>query len=72
MATLPSPADPHWLIKTVTSRWPRTAPAAVLMSAAFIANGLTPVLVGRAIDDAIATGNPRRLALWVGALLATF
>ncbi|WP_336884569.1 hypothetical protein [Corynebacterium pilosum] len=72
MSVLPAPEDPRWLIKTVTSRWQRTLPAAVLMSTTFVTNGLTPVIVGQAIDDAIAHGDFSRLWVWVGVLAVTF
>lgn len=71
MHRLPSPDDPRWLLKTVFTRRELTIPAAALMSIGFIANGLTPVIVGRAIDDAIATTDARRLLLWVGVLTVT-
>lgn len=72
MSALPSPDDPRWLIKTVTSRWRKSVPAAILMALSFVCNGLTPVIVGQAIDGAIAPGDPNRLVLWIGILLATF
>ncbi|MHA2788925.1 ABC transporter transmembrane domain-containing protein [Corynebacterium sp. S7] len=72
MSNLPAPDDPRWLIKTVTSRWRSTVPAAILMATAFVCNGLTPVIVGRAIDDAIASGALDRLIMWIGVLVATY
>ncbi|SER52252.1 ABC transporter transmembrane domain-containing protein [Corynebacterium cystitidis] len=66
------PEDPRWLIKTVTSRWQRTLPAAVLMSITFVTNGLTPVIVGHAIDGSIASDSLSRLWFWIGVLAATF
>lgn len=72
MSVLPAPEDPRWLIKTVTSRWQRTLPAAILMSTTFVTNGLTPVIVGQAIDDAIARGDFSRLWVWIGVLAVTF
>ena len=72
MSSLPAPDDKRWLIKTVLLRKRRTMPAAVLMSLGFVTNGLTPVLVGRAIDDAIARGSLGHLGLWLMALAASF
>lgn len=72
MAALPQASDPRWLIKTLFSRKERTIPAAILMSITFICNGLSPVIVGQAIDRAIATGSLSTLWLWVVILLTTF
>ncbi|MDR7329288.1 ABC transporter transmembrane domain-containing protein [Corynebacterium guangdongense] len=72
MSRLPSPDDPRWLLKTVFSRWRWTGPAAVLMTVGFLMNGLTPVIIGRAIDEAIAPGDGQRLLLWMGVLVGTF
>ncbi|RNE49099.1 ABC transporter transmembrane domain-containing protein [Corynebacterium alimapuense] len=72
MTRLPAADDPRWLLRTVFSRWKHTSSAAVLMAVAFLCNGLTPLIIGVAIDDAITPGDPRRLALWVGVLLAVF
>lgn len=72
MTTLPAPNDPRWLLKTVLSRKNWTIPAGILMAVTFVANGLTPVIVGRAIDSAIATSNLRSLWLWVAVLAVVF
>ena len=72
MAALPQASDPRWLIKTIFSRKERTIPAAILMSIGFVCNGLSPVIVGQAIDRAIAQGSLSTLWLWVVFLLATF
>lgn len=42
------------------------------MSISFLTNGLSPVIIGQAIDDAIAVANPQRLALWIAVLAGTF
>lgn len=42
------------------------------MSLSFLSNGLSPVIIGQAIDDAIARMDPRRLAMWIGVLAGTF
>lgn len=72
MPTLPAPDDPRWLLKTVFSRRSWTIPAAVLMSISFLCNGVTPVIVGRAIDDAIARGEVSSLVKWLLILVAVF
>lgn len=72
MSRLPAPADPRWLLKTVFSRRRSTIPAAGMMSLSFLCNGLSPVIIGRAIDGAIATGDARQLGLWLGVLVVVF
>lgn len=72
MDLLPAPDDKRWLIKTVFSRWRWTTPAALLMAGGFLANGMVPVLVGRAIDEAIATLDQSRLLFWISMLAVTF
>lgn len=72
MSTLPAPTDPRWLLKTVFSQYRLSAPASILMALSFLSNGLTPVIVGRAIDDAIAQGSVRSLGFWIGVLAAVF
>src|SRR5699024_2064612 len=42
------------------------------MSLTFVCNGLTPVVVGQAIDRAIAVGSISTLWLWVVILLGIF
>lgn len=72
MAALPQASDPRWLIKTLFSRKKLTVPAAILMSVGFVCNGLSPVIVGKAIDRAIAIGSLSALWVWVAILLVTF
>ncbi|MFH0410633.1 ABC transporter transmembrane domain-containing protein [Corynebacterium sp. L4756] len=72
VAALPQADDPRWVLKTIFSRKESTLPAAVLMSISFVCNGLSPVIIGRAIDDAIATTQLSTLWLWVVVLLITF
>lgn len=54
------------------SRWRWTIPAGLFMSVSFLSNGLSPLIIGQAIDDAIAELDTRRLLLWIGALAVTF
>ncbi|WJY89690.1 ABC transporter transmembrane domain-containing protein [Corynebacterium confusum] len=72
MSSLPAPGDKRWLLKTVFSQKQRTIPAAVLMAVTFVCNGLTPVVVGKAVDDAIASSSLRSLVLWVAVLIGLF
>ncbi|WIM68796.1 ABC transporter ATP-binding protein [Corynebacterium breve] len=72
MSTLPTHDDPRWLIKTVTSQWQRSVPAAILMALTFVTNGIAPVIVGQAIDDAIAPSEAQRLVRWIVILAAVF
>lgn len=72
MTTLPAPNDKRWLLKTVLSRKKWTIPAGILMAITFITNGVTPVVVGRAIDSAIATHDVQGLWKWVAVLAVVF
>ena len=72
MRTLPAASDPRWLLKTVFSRPALTVPAALCMAVSFLLNATTPVIVGHAIDEAIAKGSIQRLGLWLVVLTATF
>ncbi|MDO5511562.1 ABC transporter ATP-binding protein [Corynebacterium sp.] len=66
MARLPAADDPRWLPKTVLSRWRWTVPAGIFMAISFLSNGLSPVIIGRAIDDL------DRVFFWIGVLAGTF
>ncbi|MEJ4100140.1 ABC transporter ATP-binding protein [Corynebacterium mastitidis] len=57
-----------FLLRTIVSR--RALLAGVLMSLSFVCNGLTPVVVGRAIDHSIAFREP--LWPWLLVLLGLF
>ena len=72
MTRLPAADDPRWLPKTVLSRWRWTVPAGVLMAVSFLSNGLSPVIIGRAIDEAVAGLDLYRLLTWIGVLAGTF
>ncbi len=72
MTRLPAADDPRWLPKTVLSRWRWTVPAGVLMAVSFLSNGLSPVIIGRAIDEAVADLDLHRLLTWIGVLAGTF
>lgn len=69
---LPAPDDPRWLLKVAFSQRPRQFLASGGMLLGFICNATTSVVVGRAIDDAVATGNVAHLVTWVGVLALLF
>lgn len=69
---LPPPDSDSWLLRTVFSQWRRTVPSAALMSLVFLCNGLTPVIIGLAIDDAIAHSDLRKLGGWILVLAGVF
>lgn len=72
VSRLPEPTDPHWLFKVAFSQRPRQFLASGGMLLGFICNATTSVIVGRAIDEAVATGSVRQLLVWLGALVALF
>lgn len=46
--------------------------AALLLTTHQLGEGAVPVVLGAAIDDAVAGGDPWRLTLWIGVLAAAF
>ncbi|AGP29998.1 ABC transporter transmembrane domain-containing protein [Corynebacterium terpenotabidum] len=71
-SALPDADDPHWLLKVAVSQRPYQFIASVGMLLGFICNATTSVIVGRAIDQAVAPGDLGRLGLWMGVLVALF
>lgn len=69
---LPAPDDPHWLFKVAFSQRPQQFIASCGMLFGFICTATTSVVVGRAIDDAVSTGNAGRLFVWLGVLAGLF
>ncbi|MGP5929854.1 ABC transporter transmembrane domain-containing protein [Corynebacterium glyciniphilum] len=69
---LPDPADRRWLLKLAVAQRPVQLIASLGMLVGFICNATTSIVVGRAIDDAVATGRWNRLALWVTLLAGLF
>ncbi|WP_408607602.1 ABC transporter transmembrane domain-containing protein [Corynebacterium suranareeae] len=61
-----------WTLKVALSQRPWSFVASAGMAASFICNGLTPVLVGKAVDEAIATSDIQRLWFWVAMLAILF
>lgn len=81
-AALPGPGGRKSLIPPVDARWwtlkvalsqrPWSFIASAGMAISFLCNGITPVVVGRAVDDAIATSSLGRLGFWILVLGAVF
>ena len=61
-----------WTLKVALSQRPWSYIASIGMAVSFVCNGLTPVLVGRAVDDAIAAQDLRRLWFWILMLALLF
>ncbi|WKD59335.1 ABC transporter transmembrane domain-containing protein [Corynebacterium caspium] len=69
---LPDPRDQRWLIKTALSQRPWSLVATALLSTVFICNGITPVILGKAIDEAIEANSLPALYKWISILVAIF
>ncbi|WP_305037386.1 ABC transporter transmembrane domain-containing protein [Corynebacterium kalidii] len=69
---LPDAADRRWLLKLAVAQRPIQFIASAGMLVGFLCNATTSIVVGRAIDDAVATGRWDRLLLWVAVLVALF
>ena len=61
-----------WTLKVALSQRPWSFVASVAMAAAFVCNGLTPVVVGQAVDEAIATSSLQRLGFWILVLAGLY
>ena len=61
-----------WTLKVALSQRPWSFVASLAMAGAFLCNGLTPVVVGRAVDDAIATSSLDRLGFWLAVLAGLY
>lgn len=59
-------------LRTIFGANKYTVPAAILMIGHFIGEALVPVIMGIAIDRAVATGDVGSLVIWVIALAADF
>lgn len=68
--TFPAPDDRRWLIKAALSQRPWSLFATFFMSVVFICNAVTPVVLGAAIDQAIALTSQENLIKW-GITLST-
>lgn len=69
---LPDPTARRWLLKLAFAQRPVQLIASFGMMLGFICNATTSIVVGRAIDDAVATGRWDRLVLWGGVLVFLF
>lgn len=69
---LPEPHDPHWLAKVAFAPRPWNIIAGLCIMVGFILNASVPIVVGRAIDQAVATGQLSRLWMWIAVLAAMF
>lgn len=67
--SLPRSDDRLWLLKTIFLHPRLTIPAAAMTVIMFLCTGLTPVIVGHAIDDAIAGGEFADLLRWLAVLV---
>lgn len=61
-----------WTLKVALSQRPWSFVASAAMAVVFVSNGVTPVVVGRAVDDAVATSSLDRLWFWIGVLGCVF
>lgn len=61
-----------WTLKVALSQRPWSFIASGAMAVSFVCNGLTPVVVGRAVDEAIATSSFSRLGMWIAVLAGVF
>ena len=69
---MPAVDDRWWTLKVALSQRPWSFVASAGMAVSFLCNGLTPVIVGRAVDDAVATSSLDRLGWWLLVLAGVF
>ena len=69
---LPALNAKAWTLKVALSQRPWSFVASIAMAAAFVCNGLTPVVVGNAVDEAIATSSLSRLGFWILVLAGLY
>lgn len=69
---MPAPDAKAWTLKVALSQRPWSFVASIAMAASFVCNGLTPVVVGKAVDEAIATSSSSRLGFWIIVLAALY
>src|SRR4051794_31634530 len=69
---IPPPDATAWTLKVALSQRPWSFVASFAMAASFLCNGLTPVVVGRAVDEAIATSALDRLWFWILVLAGLY
>ena len=61
-----------WTLKVALGQRPWSFIASIGMAISFICNGLTPVVVGRAVDEAIANSDLMKLGWWIAILAGLF
>jgi putative ABC transport system ATP-binding protein len=61
-----------WTLKVALSQRPWSFVASIAMAGAFVCNGLTPVIVGHAVDEGIATSSWSRLWFWLLVLAGLY
>ncbi|WP_411207871.1 ABC transporter transmembrane domain-containing protein [Corynebacterium callunae] len=61
-----------WTLKVALGQRPWSFIASIGMALSFICNGLTPLVVGRAVDEAIATSSLGKLGWWLVVLAGLF
>jgi putative ABC transport system ATP-binding protein len=69
---LPALDARRWTLGVALSQRPWSFVASIAMAAAFVCNGLTPVVVGQAVDEAIATSSFQRLGFWILVLAGLY
>ena len=69
---LPALDAKRWTLRVALSQRPWSFVASIAMAAAFVCNGLTPVVVGQAVDEAIATSSLQRLGFWILVLAGLY
>jgi len=69
---MPAPDAKAWTLKVALSQRPWSFVASFAMAASFLCNGLTPVVVGHAVDEAIATSALDRLWFWIVVLAGLY
>ena len=69
---LPALDAKRWTLGVALSQRPWSFVASIAMAAAFVCNGLTPVVVGQAVDEAIATSSLQRLGFWIAVLAGLY
>jgi putative ABC transport system ATP-binding protein len=69
---MPAPDAKAWTLKVALSQRPWSFVASFAMAATFVCNGLTPVIVGKAVDEAIATSSFDRLWFWIIVLAGLY
>ncbi len=69
---LPAVDARRWTLEVALSQRPWSFVASIAMAAAFVCNGLTPVVVGHAVDEAIVTSSLQRLGFWIVVLAGLY